>query len=214
MSRPSWDDYFFQVAATVATRATCPRASVGALLVKDKKILSTGYNGPPSGQPHCPATPEHLALPHCLASLHAERNALTNATVQTYGATMYVVGPRVVCPDCRDAMQICGVQYRYRPSVLTLDSVIREVNAWQAVTFPTATPASVVEHLRREVMELVEEPTNVLELADVVILAAALSLTLGLSVSDLTAVIDAKLGVNRLRAWQAPDHMGVVEHVR
>lgn len=214
MNRPSWDDYFFQIAATVATRATCLRASVGAVLVRDKRILSSGYNGPASGRPHCPTTPEHMNIAHCLDSLHAERNALANATVQTYGATMYVVGPRVVCPDCRDAMKLCGVEYRYRQSVLTLESVIREVNEWQAMTFPQATPASVVEHLRREVQELVSDPTDVLELADVVILAAALSLTLGLSVGDLTAVIEAKLGVNRLRTWQPPDHMGVVEHVR
>lgn len=212
MSRPDWDSYFFQVAATVATRATCPRASVGAVLAKDKKILSTGYNGPASGQPHCPTTPEHMALPHCLASLHAERNALTNATVQTYGATMYVVGPRVVCPDCRDAMQLCGVEYRYRPSVLTLDSITREVNDWQAVTFPRATPESVVEHLRREVVdELVPKPRDPMEVADVYFLLVGLAYELGV---DLKQIVADKLAVNRARTWGQPDAHGVVEHVR
>lgn len=211
MSRPSWDDYWFQIAATVATRATCPRASVGAVLVRDKRILSSGYNGPASGSPHCPLTPEHMALAHCLDSLHAERNALANATVQTYGATMYVVGPRVVCPDCRDALKLCGVSYRYRPAVLTLDSVIREVNEWQAVTFPRATPASVVEHLRREVQELVADPTDLSELADVVFLAVGLAYELGV---DLKAVVAEKLAVNKARTWGQPDEHGVVEHVR
>jgi dCMP deaminase len=211
MRRPDWDTYFFQVAATVATRATCPRASIGAVLVKDKRILSTGYNGPPSGAPHCPTTPEHMALAHCLASLHAERNALANATVQTFGATMYVVGPRVICPDCRDAMQLCGVEYRYRPVAPTLDSVIREVNEWQAVTFPRATPASVVEHLRREVNELIADPTNTSELADVVFLAVGLAYELGV---DLAAVVADKLAINRARTWGQPDEHGVVEHVR
>ena len=211
MSRPSWDDYFFRVAAEVATRSTCPRASIGAVLVRDKRILASGYNGVPSGQPHCPNTADHLALAHCTDSLHAERNALSNATVQTYGATMYVVGQRPICPACRDALALCGVAYRWRPSVLTLDRVIREVNEWQAVTFPRATPASVVEHLRREVAELVADPTDTSELADVVFLAVGLAYELGV---DLATVVAQKLAVNRARTWGKPDEFGCVEHIR
>lgn len=210
--RPDWSSYFFRIAAEVATRSTCPRASVGAALVKDHRILSTGYNGVAPGQPHCPNTPEHLALAHCPDALHAERNALTNATVQTFGATLYVVGPRPICPVCRDALALCGVAYRWRPSVPTLDRVIREVNAWQAVTFPKGTPASIVEHLRREVVELVNDPTDSEELADVVILAAGLANVLGV---DLAAVVAEKLAINRQRTWgEADPETGVVEHVR
>ncbi|KKM77674.1 hypothetical protein LCGC14_1367660 [marine sediment metagenome] len=51
--RISWDEYFFKIAELVATRATCPRKSVGSVLVKDKKIIGTGYNGAKSGEPHC-----------------------------------------------------------------------------------------------------------------------------------------------------------------
>lgn len=211
MMRASWDDYWFGIAAMVATRSTCPRASIGAVLVRQNRILSTGYNGVPSGQEHCPNTPEHMALAHCTASLHAERNALTNATAQVYGATMYVVGPRVVCPDCRDALALCGVDYRYRRSVLTLDSVTREVNEWQAVTFPRATPASVVEHLRREVLELVEDPTDLSEIADVYFLLVGLTYELGV---DLKQIVADKLAVNLKRQWGEPDEQGVVEHVR
>lgn len=211
MIRPSWDEYFFSVASIVATRATCPRASIGAVLVKNKRILSAGYNGPPAGAPHCPDTPEHMALAHCLDSLHAERNALANATTQLYGAVMYVVGPRVVCPDCRDDMKLCGVTYRYRPSVPTLDSVVREIHDWQAVTFPRATPASVVEHLRREVVELESDPSNAMELADVVFLAIGLAYETGV---DLRAILAEKLAINRARVWGEPDADGVVEHVR
>lgn len=212
--RPDWDTYWFRIAAEVATRATCPRASIGAVTVRHKRILSTGYNGPPPGAPHCPNTPEHLALPHCLESEHAERNALANATVQLYGATMYVVGPRPICPACRDALALCGVGYRWRSSVLTLDQVLREVVAWQTVTFPHATPASVVEHLRREVAELVNDPTDTSELADVVFLAVALAHELGIGVDGLTRIVANKLAINRRRTWMAPDGMGVVEHVR
>jgi dCMP deaminase len=211
VSRPSWDDYFFQVAATVATRATCPRASIGAVLVRDKKILSTGYNGPAAGLPHCPTTPEHLNLAHCLASLHAEKNALTNATVQTFGATMYVVGPRVVCPDCRDAMQLCGVSYRYRPTVHTLDALATAIRAWQAVTFPHATPGSVTEHLRREAEELAAAPFSPEEIADIfhLLIAAA-----EVNRYDLVEIVARKFAINRSRTWMPPDSKGVVEHVR
>jgi len=51
--RPSWDDYFMRIAFQVARRSTCPRAAVGAVIVRDKRILTTGYNGAPTGLPHC-----------------------------------------------------------------------------------------------------------------------------------------------------------------
>src|SRR4028118_148388 len=52
-ARPSWDEYFTRIAHEVATRSTCPRLAVGAVIVRDKRILTTGYNGSPSGMPHC-----------------------------------------------------------------------------------------------------------------------------------------------------------------
>jgi len=211
MIRPDWETYWFQIAATVATRATCPRASIGAVLVKDKKILSTGYNGPASGRPHCPLTTEHLNLAHCLESLHAERNALANATVQMYGATMFVVGPRVVCPDCRDAMTLCGVEYRYRPMVPTLESVLADVTAWQRENFKQVTIFSITEHLRREAEELSADPTSESETADVLILLNAVAAMQGVNLAD---AVSRKMRVNRARSWAPADHMGVVEHVR
>ncbi|MCA1848671.1 MAG: hypothetical protein LC704_06750, partial [Actinobacteria bacterium] len=51
-TRPSWDEYFMRIAHEVATRSTCPRLAVGAVVVRDKRILTTGYNGSPSGMPH------------------------------------------------------------------------------------------------------------------------------------------------------------------
>lgn len=212
MIRPDWDSYFFQIAGMVATRATCPRASIGAVLVKAKRVIGTGYNGAPSGESHCPHTPEHLALDHCPNAVHAERNALANALVPAFGATLYVVGPRPICPSCREALALCGVtDVRWRESVLSLDRVVADVRAWQAETFPTATPASVVEHLRREVLELVADPTNTSELADVVFLAVGLAYELGV---DLATIVADKLAVNRQRVWGEPDEHGVVEHVR
>jgi dCMP deaminase len=94
-----------QIAHLVATRATCPRRSVGAVLVRDKRILATGYNGAPSGLPHCPELgPTHewptgcLRAGHCIRALHAEQNALLQAAkigVACDGATIYVT-----CQPC------------------------------------------------------------------------------------------------------------------
>ncbi|MBS1717854.1 MAG: dCMP deaminase family protein [Armatimonadetes bacterium] len=105
LDRPSWDAYFMDIAQLVKSRATCPRRQVGALIVKDKHVLATGYNGAPSGLPHCPANgPEHdwpigcMRAGHCIRSLHAEQNAILQAAkfgVSCAGATMYVT-----CQPC------------------------------------------------------------------------------------------------------------------
>lgn len=210
--RPSWDSYFFEVAAVVAKRATCPRAAIGAVLTKNKKVIGTGYNGVAADRPHCPDTDEHRALEHCQDAVHAEYNALANALVPAFGATLYVVGPRRVCPDCADRLRENGVtDIRHRASVPTLDSVLAEVVAWQRQTFTYATPASITDHLRREAIELAADPTNLSELADVMLLVAGLASNLG---ADLTTVVAEKLAINRRRTWGQPDENGVVEHVR
>lgn len=107
--RPSWDEYFLQVADLVAKRATCLRRRVGAVLVKDKKILSTGYNGSPSGLEHCldiGCIREKLKIPsgerHELCrGLHAEQNVLLQAALygtSTKNSTLYITNqPCVIC---------------------------------------------------------------------------------------------------------------------
>src|SRR5690242_6849402 len=87
MTRPSWDEYFMEITHLVAKRSTCLRRQVGAVLVKDKNILATGYNGAPSGVAHClevGCLREKLAIPsgerHELCrGLHAEQNAIIQA---------------------------------------------------------------------------------------------------------------------------------------
>jgi dCMP deaminase len=98
--RPSWDTYFIEIAHLVKTRATCPRRQVGAVIVRDRRILATGYNGAPRGLSHCPENGHLNDFPqgcmragHCIRSLHAEQNALLQAAmigVACEGATMYV----------------------------------------------------------------------------------------------------------------------------
>lgn len=107
--RPSWDRYFLEIAGVVAERSTCLRRKVGAVLVKDKRILTTGYNGAPAGLMHCrekgclrmeknvPSGERH----ELCRGLHAEQNAIIQASlhgVKIEGATIYVTTqPCVVC---------------------------------------------------------------------------------------------------------------------
>ena len=100
-SRPSWDEYFMDIVRDVATRSTCRRRKVGAILVKDKRIIATGYNGGPTGLAHCleiGCLREQLGIPsgqqHELCrGVHAEQNAIINASrSEMLGATLYLVG--------------------------------------------------------------------------------------------------------------------------
>ena len=108
-TRPSWDAYFMDIARAVATRATCLRRRVGAILVRDKRILATGYNGAPSGIVHCREVGclrERLGVPTgekhemCRGS-HAEQNVLAQAArygIAVEGAALYCTNePCVIC---------------------------------------------------------------------------------------------------------------------
>lgn len=91
-SRPNIDHYFLEVARVVATRATCDRAHIGTVLVKDKYIISSGYNGAPHGLSHCDQVGHLMENGHCVRTTHAEQNAIIQAAVHgssTKGATLY-----------------------------------------------------------------------------------------------------------------------------
>ncbi|MCI2033780.1 MAG: deaminase, partial [Lactobacillus sp.] len=74
--RESWDHYFMKLATNVAERSTCERATVGAVLVKEHRIIATGYNGSISGDPHCDEAGHLMRDGHCIRTLHAEMNAI------------------------------------------------------------------------------------------------------------------------------------------
>lgn len=109
MPRPSWDQYFMDITRLVATRSTCLRRQVGAVLVKDRNILATGYNGVPSGISHCDISGclrERLQIPsgerHELCrGLHAEQNAIIQAArhgINIDGAILYCTTmPCIIC---------------------------------------------------------------------------------------------------------------------
>ncbi|NUQ70122.1 MAG: dCMP deaminase family protein [Chthonomonadales bacterium] len=110
-TRPTWDEYFMEIAQVVATRATCPRRSVGAVIVLDRRILTTGYNGAPRGLSHCPPEgPMHdwprgcMINGHCVRAVHAEQNAIVQAAlngVSTRGSTLYVT-----CQPCNSCAKM------------------------------------------------------------------------------------------------------------
>lgn len=85
MPRPGWDEYFMEVARTVATRATCPRASVGCVITRDHRILTTGYNGSPRHIAHCSEAGCLVVNGHCVRTTHAEANAIVQGALHGVG---------------------------------------------------------------------------------------------------------------------------------
>ena len=79
MARASWEEYFMGIAKQVASRSTCDRKHVGAVISRDKTILSTGYNGSIRGMPHCDEVGHMIENDHCVATIHAETNAILQA---------------------------------------------------------------------------------------------------------------------------------------
>ena len=79
MTRISWENYFMNIAKEAATRSTCDRKHVGAVIVMDRTILSTGYNGSIRGMPHCDDVGHLMENGHCVATIHAETNAILQA---------------------------------------------------------------------------------------------------------------------------------------
>ena len=122
--RPSWDEYFMGIVELVKERSTCLRRQVGALIVRDKRILSTGYNGAPMGCAHCEETGclrEQLKVPsgerHELCrAIHAEQNAIVQAAydgISLKGGTLYVTcQPCILCAKLAINAGITKIVYK------------------------------------------------------------------------------------------------------
>lgn len=134
MERPSWDEYFMQITGHVASRSTCTRRQVGALLVKQRCILATGYNGVPSGITHCDVAGclrDQLKVPsgerHELCrGLHAEQNAIIQAArhgVNISESTLYCTdSPCIICSKMLINAGVQEVIYgRGYPDTLSLE---------------------------------------------------------------------------------------------
>jgi len=118
-NRPSWDDYFMELAKLVATRSTCLRHAIGAILVNERRILATGYNGSPRGLAHCleiGCLRDKLKIPsgtraEICRAVHAEQNALIQCAVygiQSEGSTIYTT--HEPCSVCTKLLISAGVK--------------------------------------------------------------------------------------------------------
>lgn len=112
--RVDWHEYFMNIAAEVATRSTCDRKHVGAVIVRDKTILSTGYNGSVRGLPHCDDMGHMMEDGHCVATIHAEANAIIQAAkngVRVDGAEIYITASP--CWNCFKIVANAGIRNIY-----------------------------------------------------------------------------------------------------
>jgi dCMP deaminase len=124
--RPDWDTYFLRIAQVVGERSTCDRAHVGCVLVVDKRILTAGYNGSPTGQEHCDDAGHLLVNGHCVRTIHAETNAIIQAAlhgVSTKGATCYVT--HYPCINCTKALINAGITRLVYETAYNIDPIAR-----------------------------------------------------------------------------------------
>ncbi|OIP32746.1 MAG: deaminase [Deltaproteobacteria bacterium CG2_30_63_29] len=130
-ARQGWDEYFLQMSFHASTRATCDRLHVGCVLVREKDVLATGYNGSISGLPHCDDVGHDMDEGHCVATVHAEMNALCMAARNGHssrGATAYVTHlPCWLCfkllAQAGIARVVYGISYRPNPRVASAAAV-------------------------------------------------------------------------------------------
>ena len=109
--RPDWDEYFLKLAMLASERATCPRMHCGCVLVKDKNVISTGYNGSIPGDEHCEDAGCMMVDNHCVRTVHAEMNALIQAARRGHGvegASAYITN--MPCTTCAKALITAGVK--------------------------------------------------------------------------------------------------------
>ena len=112
--RVSWKNYFMNIAREVATRSTCDRKHVGAVIVREKTILSTGYNGSIKGLPHCDEVGCEMVDGHCVRTTHAEANAIVQAAkngIQINQSEIYVTASP--CYDCFKLIANAGIKVIY-----------------------------------------------------------------------------------------------------
>jgi dCMP deaminase len=139
--RPSWHQYFLTITRNVAERSTCTRAKVGAVIVRDKNILATGYNGAPAGMPHCldagcliytSRTPEGELEENCFRTIHAEINAIAQAAkngASIRDADIYIT--HTPCIHCVKVLINTGIRrifYEREYKRATIEELLRGAN--------------------------------------------------------------------------------------
>jgi len=157
--RPSWDEYFLGLCAVIGKRSTCDRGYSGCVIVRDKRILSTGYVGSPPGLEHCDEVGHLIAKvldekgeahQHCIRTSHAEQNAIAQAArfgIALEGATLYT--KMEPCHSCAKSILAAGIkrivcEKRYHGASMTRDmfklaGVTMEVIKDELETYPNMT---------------------------------------------------------------------------
>lgn len=106
--RKTWDAYFLNLAQAASEMSTCPRLRVGAVVVKDNKVIATGFNGAPRGQPHCDDVGCLMENDHCIRAVHGDANALLFAgTERAENATLYLT--HAPCWSCAGLIINAGI---------------------------------------------------------------------------------------------------------
>lgn len=125
--RKDWHEYFMDIAELVSTRSTCDRKKVGAVIVKDKNILATGYNGSIAGLPHCDEIGHDMVSGHCVRTIHAEQNAIVQAAkhgVKIQDAEIYI--NTYPCWNCFKLIANSGIKKIYYKDAYNIDTRIPE----------------------------------------------------------------------------------------
>ena len=115
--RPSWHKYFSDLTSVIATRGTCDRKQVGAIIVKDRRILATGYNGSIQDTDHCDDVGHLMENNHCVRTIHAEVNAIAQCAkygISCNGATLYC--NTLPCWNCFKTIVNAGIEAIYYTS--------------------------------------------------------------------------------------------------
>lgn len=135
--RKTWNEYFMQIAEIVATRSTCDRAEVGCLIVNDdNRIVSTGYNGSISGNPHCDDVGHTMRDGHCIATIHAEMNALLYCAkegISVKDCKIYVT--HFPCLNCTKALIQAGIKKIFYKHSYRIDDYAIELLKKNNVSF-------------------------------------------------------------------------------
>ena len=125
--RKDWHSYFMDIAEMVSKRSTCDRKKVGALIVKGKNILATGYNGSIAGLEHCDDIGHDMVAGHCVRTIHAEQNAIVQAAkrgIMIDGADVYV--NTYPCWNCFKLLANSGIKKIFYKDAYNIDPKIPE----------------------------------------------------------------------------------------
>jgi len=170
--RPSWDEYFMLMAKLASTRSTCLAFPVGAVIVKDRQVLATGYNGSPSGSAHCTAQGYcYEGLSSCDASktlpsraVHAEANAIAQAArhgIATQGATIYVT--LEPCIACLKLIISAGIREVFYETDFNSGNKLLVRDAFVADNLVTLKQMNVREAIASNASRFLLEPVSLLD---------------------------------------------------